>query len=185
MTNGRRRSAYRFRWRTLLAAVVTVAGVAVDGTAGAAADPTPRPEPAAEFEVPAGTPVSVRPLVAAVVPVARTAGKQDVLTGVTPGNWRARLGRLVAADRSTRSVAGSAEGVVVAGTVRLPEHLELTGDLTIVAERILLASRTFRVTGRHALHLYPVTSLTVPDAGADALITMDHTGAAGAAGTPG
>jgi len=88
-----------------------------------------------------------------------------VLSGLTTTDWRTRLRPLLArvpAMRASVSVAGPVHGALLAGTMHLPSEITLTGDTTIVAEQIVLASRTLRVLGGHAIHLYPVLSLIAP-----------------------
>jgi ricin-type beta-trefoil lectin protein len=87
----------------------------------------------------------------------------------------------------TRELRGALAGDVLAGTAQLPAVIELAGDTTILARRILLTGRSLRVHANgHRLRLYPVDAVvgggTAPAA---APITMDVSGARGGDGSPG
>src|SRR5215471_1096803 len=91
-----------------------------------------------------GIPAPMRALEAALAPAAKAAGMGQLPAGLTASNWRSRLHGLLArltAGKPGVTVSGSARGVLLAGTVHLPSHLTLTGDTTIVAQQITLASR--------------------------------------------
>jgi len=126
----------------------------------------------------------------------------ELTAGLTAGNWRERLRPLLAGMagmKGTQTVTAPVHGAVLAGTVNLPATITINGDTTIIAQRIVLGSRTLRVVGGHALHLYPVAGLTAPpqahaaarQAGPVAAqaaglpITIDNSGSPGSAGAAG
>src|SRR5579859_4229874 len=70
------------------------------------------------------------------------------------------LGRLDAM-RTPRTVSGPIQGDLLAGDLTLPAQVELSGDTTIIADRVLLSGHGLRVVAHgHALRIFPVTAIT-------------------------
>lgn len=134
--------------------------------------------------------VSALTLVAApaVANPAQTAASLDVdrLTGPT---WRADNAALFARLpelRRSLTLRGPLRGTIVAGTLRLPDTVELSGDTTILARRIVFAGRSPRIAchGCH-LRLLPIESIRT-GAGLDGgTVTIDVTGTTGETGLEG
>lgn len=99
-------------------------------------------------------------------------------------DWRAELGSSLAWLRGVRGLTTPVGGTVLAGTVTVPGTIELTGDTTIIAREVVLATGSVRVHGKgHTLRIYPVASLR--SLGAQETITIDYTGTAGLTGVNG
>ncbi len=91
-------------------------------------------------------------------------------------SWRATL----AADlarlpemRTDRTLASRSSGLIVAGTLRVPAKVELTGATTIVANQILLTGDVWITTHGHDISLFPVKAPRLTGTGAPARITID------------
>lgn len=102
-------------------------------------------------------------------------------------DWRAELGSSLAQLRGVRGVMTPVGGTVLADTVTVPGAIELTGDTTIIAREVVLATGSVRVHGKgHTLRIYPVASLrSGAGFGVRETITIDYTGTGGLTGANG
>lgn len=76
--------------------------------------------------------------------------------------------------RGKRTLSGKTQGTVLAESVTLPANLQLSGDTTIVARKIIAATGTVQVdSGGHTIRLYPVESLS---SGVSPVITINASG---------
>jgi hypothetical protein len=94
--------------------------------------------------------------------------------------------------RVDRSVNRPLQGQVRARTLRLPDHIELTGDTTILAHDVTFASPWITIAAHgHALRLLPIDRVRVDAASSPAAVTsaatihMDASGQDGEMGKPG
>jgi len=85
--------------------------------------------------------------------------------------------------RGKRTLSGKTQGTVLAESVTLPANLQLSGDTTIVARKIIAATGTVQVdSGGHTIRLYPVESLS---SGVSPVITINASGRRGTNGFDG
>ena len=89
--------------------------------------------------------------------------------------------------RGTRTVTSRLGGPVAAGTVLVPDRIELTADTTIVGRHIRVAAGTVRVTSNgYALHVFAEDSLRVAGSPiTTSTVTIDTSGPSGTAGGTG
>ncbi|HEX6683226.1 MAG TPA: hypothetical protein VF062_10540 [Candidatus Limnocylindrales bacterium] len=100
------------------------------------------------------------------------------------GDWRAAVAPELA-GLGVRAITGPLSGLVVASGLRLPEKVEVNGDLVIVADRVEFAGTNPRiVTHGHALTVLPVSGVRIGAAAAGE-ITIDTSGQPGANGPAG
>jgi hypothetical protein len=105
-------------------------------------------------------------------------------------NWRVVLAAELGALPNTQlKVTGPVSGQVLAGSLRLPATLKLSGDTTIIARDLTFTGQTLRVEANgHSLAIFPVSTARSDRVGTLDVVTIDtsaHAAPSGNSGSPG
>jgi hypothetical protein len=95
------------------------------------------------------------------------------------GDWQAKLAPAFAAMpefQEVREGTEKMEGVHFAGTLILPESIELTGDTVMIARELIFLGKKVTIKGPHSLTIFPNEPIRALDAG---LVRDGHKGSTG------